>query len=95
MVYYTLHLARRALGTPVEAGAWLRLRRHRLPMLEDRLLRTLATVYLTAMPDYRTYVGLGRARRLVDLLLGESRALRRGRGVLACLLRGAPADPVP
>jgi len=54
ILYYSLHLARWAFGTPVPAPTWARLRRHRLPYPEDRLLKAVATTYVTALPNYKT-----------------------------------------
>ena len=96
ILYYSLHLARWALGTPVPASAWASLRRHRLPYPEDRLLRAVATTYLTALPNYQVHLGLGRARAVTDRLLHERRIGRRWVGTVRVLLQGGGrADRVP
>jgi len=95
ILYYSLHLARWAFGTPVPAPAWARLRRHRLPYPEDRLLKAVATTYVTALPNYKTHLGLRRARAVTDRLLLERRIGRRWLGTFSVLLRGGKMDQVP
>ena len=64
-LHYALHLSRTLLGTPVEAAAWARLRAHRLPLPEDRMLKATSAHYLTALPDAEEFFGMATANALV------------------------------
>jgi hypothetical protein len=81
-VCYALGLARRCLHTPLPAAVVRRLRCHRLPLLEDRLLRWTSRHFVTAPPDGERVFGVATAKQLAGVLLGERHARRRWAWVL-------------
>ena len=95
ILYYVLHLARRTFGTPLDPVTWAELRRQRLPVPEDRLLKKIALHCLTALPDSEEFFGRSTAKWMAGVLLTEqSRARRLGRITLRFVgrERGVPSE---
>jgi len=91
--YYALERTRRVFGTPIGDANMSRLRRHRLPWPEHRVLESLAETYLTALPDHQEFFGLARARSMIRLLMAEDRRPRRLAVLAARLLAGGQDKP--
>lgn len=92
-IYYALLQARDVFGTPVPGPAWDRLRRHRLPWLEHRLLRATTRLYLTALSEPEEFFGMATAKGLAGVLLIEPRARRRWAWIARRLAGRAVSEP--
>lgn len=90
-VLYALGLAGHCLHTPLPRAVMRRLRRHRLPFLEDRLLRWTSRHFVTAPSDGERVFGVATAKQLAGVLLGEHRAGRRWAWVLRRVM-GRPGE---